>query len=220
MQLSFTEENYLKAIFTLSERSVDFVTSTNAIAERLNTKPPTVSDMLRKLTEKKLIIYEKYKKVQLTKKGREEAVQVIRKHRLWEVFLHEKLGFTWDEVHGVAEDLEHIHSEKLIERLEIFLNFPKFDPHGDPIPSAKGEMNEAERKLLSAIDEGEKCKVVGVKDSSTIFLEYLKQIDINIGTKIIVVTKIPFDGSLMLQYNKGQKITVSKKLGDNLFVTS
>src|SRR5438128_1343560 len=134
-QLSLTEENYLKAIYTLCERNQSFDTSTNKIAEKINTKPPTVTDMLRKLTKKKLVTYEKYKKVQLTKTGKQVAILIIRKHRLWEVFLQSKLQFAWDEVHEVAEQLEHIHSEKLILRLEEYLGFPKYDPHGDPIPS-------------------------------------------------------------------------------------
>ena len=147
--LSFTEENYLKAIYSLCERKSTFDTSTNEIAEKINTKPPTVSDMLRKLTDKKLVTYEKYKKVQLTKTGRQMAIQIIRKHRLWEVFLHDKLQFTWDKVHEVAEQLEHIHSEELISRLEKFLGYPVYDPHGDPIPSANGELTQAKRIILS-----------------------------------------------------------------------
>lgn len=216
---SFTEENYLKAIYTLSERNQSFDTSTNEIAERINTKPPTVSDMLRKLTEKKLVSYEKYKRVQLTKLGRQAAIFIIRKHRLWEVFLHDKLQFAWDEVHEVAEELEHIHSEKLILSLEKYLGYPKYDPHGDPIPSASGELNQMNRTFLLDIDEGQNCHVVGVKDSSTPFLQYLQQLKIGIGTKIKVIEKIAFDGSLIISLKKGEQQSVSKKFAENVLVS-
>lgn len=219
MQLSFTEENYLKAIYSLSERNESFDTSTNEIAARIKTKPPTVSDMLRKLTEKKLVSYERYKRVQLTRAGRQVAILIIRKHRLWEVFLHDKLEFAWDEVHEVAEQLEHIHSEQLILRLEKFLGFPKYDPHGDPIPSAAGELKELQRITLSEAEEGKSCQVVGVKDSSTLFLQYLQQVNIGIGTKIKLIEKIGFDGSLVINLKKDQQLTVSKKFADNLLVT-
>lgn len=219
-QLSFTEENYLKAIYTLSESSSHFETSTNEIAERLNTKPPTVSDMLRKLTAKRLVSYEKYKKVQLTKQGKTVAIQIIRKHRLWEVFLHDKLQFSWDQVHELAEQLEHIKSEELVSRLDKYLGFPKHDPHGDPIPSANGELSASQRTLLSAVDVGTTCQVVGVKDSSTSFLQYLKDLSIGIGTKIKILEKIAYDGSLVLSLKKGQETSVSKKFADNVLVTA
>jgi len=218
-QLSFTEENYLKAIYSISERNESFDTSTNEIAERIKTKPPTVSDMLRKLTEKKLVSYEKYKRVQLTKTGKQLAILIIRKHRLWEVFLCDKLQFAWDEVHEIAEQLEHIHSEQLILRLEKFLGFPKYDPHGDPIPSASGELKQMQRSVLSEVEEGKGCQVVGVKDSSTVFLQYLQQINIGIGTKIKVINKIPFDDSLIISLKKDQQLAVSKKFADNVLVT-
>ena len=218
-ELTFTEENYLKAIYSLSERGDTDEAATNQIAERLRTKPPTVSDMLRKLAEKKLISYEKYKKVQLTKTGRQIAISVIRKHRLWEVFLHEKLNFAWDEVHDMAEQLEHIHSEQLILRLEKFLGFPKFDPHGDPIPSADGELNAAKRLTLSEMDAGSTGQVVGVKDSSSVFLQYLQQLGIGIGSKIKVIEKIAFDGSVTISMKKNQQTSVSKKFADNVLVS-
>ncbi len=217
--LSFTEENYLKAIYSLTERSSPAETSTTAIAEKLQTKPPTVSDMLRKLAEKKLISYEKYKKVALTRNGRQVAILIIRKHRLWEVFLHDKLQFAWDEVHEIAEQLEHIHSEELITRLEKFLGFPQVDPHGDPIPSASGELNIAQRITLSDVDINKSCQVVGVKDSSAPFLQYLQQVNVGIGTKIKVLEKIAFDGSLVISLSKKATISVSKKFADNVMVT-
>jgi DtxR family Mn-dependent transcriptional regulator len=219
MKLSQTEENYLKAIYTLSERSDTSDTATNEIAERIQTKPPTVSDMLKKLTVKKLVTYEKYKRVQLTNQGKKLAIQIIRKHRLWETFLHDKLNFSWDEVHEVAEQLEHIQSEKLTERLDQYLGFPKYDPHGDPIPTAAGELRDSKRYMLSAIEPGFTCQVVGVKDSSSSFLQYLQQINVGIGTKIKVVEKISFDQSVVITFKKGLQTTVSKKFADNVLVT-
>jgi len=220
MQLSFTEENYLKAIYSLSERNESFDTSTSEIAERIKTKPPTVSDMFRKLTEKKLISYQKYKRVQLTKFGKQVAILIIRKHRLWEVFLHDKLQFAWDEVHEVAEQLEHIHSEELIQRLEKFLGFPKYDPHGDPIPSANGELRPVQRTTLSDAEADNNYQVVGVKDSSNVFLQYLQKMNVGIGTKIKVIEKISFDGSMIISLKKNQQVSVSKKFSDNVLVTS
>jgi DtxR family Mn-dependent transcriptional regulator len=193
--------------------------STTWVAGKIKTKPPTVTDMLRKLTEKKLISYEKYKRIQLTKAGKQVAILIIRKHRLWEVFLHEKLEFAWDEVHEVAEQLEHIQSEQLILRLEKYLGFPQYDPHGDPIPSASGELNEIKRTILSEVQEGKACQVVGVKDSSTLFLQYLQQINVGIGTKIKVIKKIPFDGSLKITLKKDYQLSISKKFCDNVLVT-
>lgn len=219
-RLSFTEENYLKAIYSLSERSASFDTSTNEIAAKINIKPPTVSDMLRKLAEKKLVTYEKYKRVQLTKSGKQVAIQIIRKHRLWEVFLHDKLEFTWDKVHEVAEQLEHIQSEELIARLEKFLGHPTYDPHGDPIPSSNGELLQAKRIILSDMEEGKNCYVVGVKDSTSPFLQYLQQLNIGIGTKIRVIERIAYDESLTITMKKGQQISVSKKFADNVLVTA
>ncbi len=217
--LSFTEENYLKAIYTLSEKDKTFDTSTNRIAEKINTKPSTVTDMLRKLTVKKLVTYEKYKKVQLTKTGEQMAILIIRKHRLWEVFLHGTLKFGWDEVHDIAEQLEHIHSEQLILRLENFLKYPKYDPHGDPIPSANGKLVQKQRSVLSEIDRGKSLQVVGVRDTSAVFLQYLKQLKIAIGTKIKVVEKIAYDGSLIISFKDNNQLNVSRKFSENILVS-
>lgn len=218
MELSHTEENYLKAIYTLSGISENGGAATNVIAERVQTKPPTVVDMLKKLASKKLVTYEKYKKVQLTNQGKKVALQVIRKHRLWETFLYEKLQFNWNEVHEVAEQLEHIRSEKLIERLDQFLDFPMYDPHGDPIPTANGEIKPLKRHKLSEVEIGKTCQVVGVNDSSSDFLLYLQQLSVGIGTKIKVLEKITFDHSIMVSFRKGHQTLVSKKFADNVLV--
>lgn len=220
IKLSFTEENYLKAIYILCEKDQLFDTSTNKIAERINTKPSTVTDMLRKLTAKKLVTYERYKKVQLTKAGEQMAVFIIRKHRLWEVFLHNTLKFGWDEVHDIAEQLEHINSEQLILRLENFLKYPKYDPHGDPIPSANGKFDQKQRSTLSEVEKGKSLQVVGVKDTSPVFLQYLEQLKIAIGTKIKVIERIAYDGSLVISFKDNPQLNVSRKFSDNILVSN
>ena len=219
MNLSFTEENYLKAIYSLSASNRSFETFTNEIADKISIKPSTVTDMLRKLTEKKLINYKKYKSVKLTSVGKNIALQVIRKHRLWEVFLHQRLKFNWGEVHVVAEQLEHIQSEKLIEALDKYLGYPEYDPHGDPIPKSNGQLPNTSNITLYEVEEGKVYKVVALKDTSTSFLQYLQHIKIGIGSKIKVVEKIPFDGSLSIIIGKGMKTVVSKKFAENVLVS-
>ena len=216
--LSYTEENYLKAIYHLCEESAEGQTATNSIATYAKLKPATVTDMLRKLKTKKLINYKPYGKVQLTAEGKKRALLVIRKHRLWEVFLYEKLEFTWDEVHEVAEQLEHIQSAKLIDKIDKFLGFPEYDPHGDPIPGADGKLKPAFKKTLSDIDAGQSCKIVAVKDSSAVFLQHLVQLGLTISSKIKVTEKMNYDSSMGLLLEKGKQITVSQKLAENLFV--
>ena len=210
------EENYLKAIFHL-EQELQGEVSTNAIAEQMETKPSSVTDMVQKLADKELLSYKKYKGAILTAAGRKTAADVIRKHRLWEVFLVDKLNFHWDEVHAIAEQLEHIQSEELIERLDRFLGSPDFDPHGDPIPDQHGNIKRTEKKLLSELDKGKRGGRVGVKESSSDFLQYLDRKKITIGTKIHVLGKEFFDGSMMLQVGKDQ-FFISKKTAENLFV--
>jgi DtxR family Mn-dependent transcriptional regulator len=177
-----------------------------------------VVDMLKKLVDKKLIQYEKAKGVKLTGKGMKIAIGIVRRHRLWEVFLLEKLEYSWDEVHEIAEQLEHIHHPELADRLDKFLGNPQYDPHGDPIPSASGEMADVHKTILSEVAEGKTCQVVGVKDTSSSFLQYLKKLDIGIGTKITLVEKIDFDGSVIISIKNGTKTTVSKMFADNLLV--
>mgnify|MGYP002777108607 CR=1 FL=1 len=210
------EENYLKTIYHLSANGTNSAT-TNAIAEMVETKASSVTDMLKKLSEKNLIVYKKYQAVILTDEGRYHAKMIIRKHRLWEVFLVDKLGFTWDEVHDVAEQLEHIHSPKLIDRLDDFLGNPTKDPHGDPIPDAQGHIVKIEKQLLSELEPGDSGICVGVKDSSTDFLQYLDRSSIALGSEIRVNGREPFDRSLQLSINGKQHI-VSGKIADNLFV--
>ncbi|WP_396217379.1 metal-dependent transcriptional regulator [Flavobacterium sp.] len=216
--MTTSEENYLKVIYHLSNLTPKGV-NTNAIAAMLDTKASSVTDMLKKLSEKEWIHYQKYQGVSLTDKGKLNAKIIVRKHRLWEVFLVEKLGFAWDEVHEVAEELEHIQSEKLINQLDQFLNFPSFDPHGDPIPNAKGEIIKIEKQLVSEIQVGKTITCVGVKDTSVDFLQYLNKQNISLGTKMKVLEKEPFDGTLKIEINNSV-LVISDKIANNLYVKS
>lgn len=214
--LTYSEENYLKTIFHLSQGEEDGI-STNAIAARIETKASSVTDMIKKLNEKKLVTYQKYQGVRLTAEGLLAAKMIVRKHRLWEVFLVEKLGFSWDEVHDVAEELEHIKSEKLINKLEAYLGYPTEDPHGDPIPNAKGEIKQIKKKLLAEIKVHQTVICVGVKDSSAEFLQYLDKQKIALGSEIEILELEPFDQSYVIEVNQ-TKITITKKIANNLFV--
>lgn len=219
MMLSYTEENYLKALLKLSFQNEEKPEAgTNEMAAYLGVKPATATDMLKKLKEKELVTYQKYGKILLTDSGRKSGIAILRKHRLWETFLYEKLDFSWDEVHEVAEQLEHIQSAKLVNKLDEFLDFPEFDPHGDPIPKANGEIPLIAKTLLSEVKGGEECKVAAVKDTSTLFLQYLEKLKITIGTNIKVLEVIAFDGSLNIQIEDAEPRSVSMKFAESLFV--
>ncbi|MBN9283395.1 MULTISPECIES: metal-dependent transcriptional regulator [Flavobacterium] len=214
--MTHSEENYLKVIYHLSVVSPRGV-NTNAIAGMIESKASSVTDMVKKLAEKDLILYQKYQGVTLTEKGALAAKMIVRKHRLWEVFLVEKLDFSWDEVHDVAEELEHIKSEKLINKLDAYLGFPTEDPHGDPIPNAKGEIKKIDKQLLSDLEVQQKGICVGVKDSSANFLQYLDKQQIALGSKIEVLSKETFDMSLTIKV-EGKEMIISNKIANNLFV--
>lgn len=216
--LSFAEENYLKAIYHLSDGGKKSV-STNAISEALKTKPASVSDMIRKLASKGVVDYQKYHGVQITEEGKKDALGIIRKHRLWEVFLVEKLKFNWDEVHEIAEQLEHIRSSLLISRLDEFLGYPQYDPHGDPIPDKDGIIQTKPRVPLSKLNAGDNAKLTSVSDSSDMFLRYLDKLNISIGCQIFILEKQEFDGSLEIQIDKKNKTFVSAAVAENLMVT-
>lgn len=216
MNNSFSEENYLKTIFLLGAGGAKI--SPTAIADVLQNNPASVIDMLKKLTEKKLIIYDKKKGARLTNSGVKAATEIVRKHRLWEVFLLEKLGYKWDEIHNIAEQLEHVGSGELADRLEKFLGFPDYDPHGDPIPKADGKIADAFKTMLGEVETGKQYSVVAVKDTSTEFLNYLQKLGIGIGTRIKVIEKIPFDGSLVVQIGKNTNTTISDKFAENVLV--
>ncbi|HAT64791.1 MAG TPA: iron-dependent repressor [Flavobacteriaceae bacterium] len=213
---TLAEENYLKNIFHLQQLSPQGV-STNAIAEKLETKPSSATDMVQKLAEKEVLTYIKYKGTTLTENGRKIAANIIRKHRLWEVFLVEKLNFQWDEVHEIAEQLEHIHSEDLISRLDKFLEYPSVDPHGDPIPDSNGNFKKTEKKLLSKLSKNEKGICVGVKESASDFLKYLDKRHIGIGVEIGVLEKDDFDDSMTIQV-LDETYFITKKIAENLYV--
>lgn len=215
--LTQSEENYIKAIYALSENGNSSV-STNLLAERLSTKASSVTDMLKKLTEKELLTYQKYQGCSLTVSGRACALTIVRKHRLWEVFLVDKLKFGWDEVHEIAEQLEHIQSMQLTNRLEEFLGFPTVDPHGDPIPNKNGVFNvPTKRTCLSECEVGNKGVVMGVEDGSPEFLQYLDRIDLKLGSEIEVVDKLSFDGSLLLNVDR-QPVQFSRIVSEKIFV--
>lgn len=216
--LSQTEENYIKAIYHLTHGKEQSA-STNALSESLKTKPASVSDMLKKLANKDLINYEKYRGVFLTQKGLKEALKIIRKHRLWEVFLVDKLNFAWDEVHDIAEQLEHIQSTVLTDKLDNYLGYPTNDPHGDPIPSAAGEISKHYQLTIKDLGLQVKAVVVGVKDSSASFLQYLNKIGISLGSELIVIEQIAYDQSLEIQIENNKQI-ISKEVAKNIYVSN
>jgi len=214
---SLIEENYLKAIFNLSMEEGGKAVSTSALARELDVQAASVTDMIKKLASKGLISYEKYQGVQLTKQGRLVAVNIVRKHRIWEVFLFEKLGFNWSEVHDIAEQLEHIQSEELISRLDDFLGNPAFDPHGGPIPDKKGGLPDRHSVLLSAFPENIDTIVTGVREDSRELLQYLEQKQLMIGTRIRILERMAFDNSILLDSPAG-KLSISSKVAENLLV--
>jgi DtxR family transcriptional regulator, Mn-dependent transcriptional regulator len=215
--LSFTEENYLKAIYHLSEGGAKSVL-TNALAETMNTKAASVTDMVKKLSAKNLISYEKYYGVKITRQGKSAALLIVRKHRLWETFLVEKLNFNWDEVHEVAEQLEHIQSPLLIEKLDSFLGHPQVDPHGHPIPDKNGKIQEVKFIPLSQYHLKQKTYVRAVVNGSPSFLQYLSKIGVYIGAAIAILEKVEFDGSLEVLIDGKKKIFISRDAADNLMV--
>jgi DtxR family transcriptional regulator, Mn-dependent transcriptional regulator len=214
---SFTEENYLKIIYHLANRQAGEV-STNALAEATDTRAASVTDMLRKLAERELIIYKKYQGVRLTDEGERQALRVIRRHRLWEVFLVEKLGFGWDAIHEIAEDLEHIGSEELVARLDAFLNYPQFDPHGDPIPTPTGTMPATAYRPLSDVPPGTTVRIMGVLTHSTAFLRHLDQTGLTLGCTLTVLETSPFDRSLRAEPPGREPVFISHEVARNLLV--
>jgi DtxR family Mn-dependent transcriptional regulator len=216
-KLSTAEENYLKAIFKLSQDDIAPV-SNNAISQEMKTSAASVTDMITRLSKKKLINYQKHKGVRLTEKGLQVATHLVRKHRLWETFLVDQLQFNWDEVHEIAEQLEHIQSPILVERLDAFLGYPRFDPHGDPIPDAEGRMIARLQIPLSELEEGQVAVIVGVQDHSSEFLQYLDRTGLLLGVELVITERFAYDHSLALQLQSGEKQLVSQKVGQNLFV--
>lgn len=212
-----SEENYLKAIWKIVEHSGENV-STNAIAALVNTRAASVTDMLKKLADKKLINYQPYKGVMLTTKGQRVAIEVVRKHRLWEVFLVEQLGYKWDEVHDIAEQLEHIRSLTLIEKLDKFLGFPKVDPHGDLIPDKSGKISKQQNISIAFLEKGKKGIMTGVADHSTLFLRFLDKQGIHLGDKIETKDKTAYDQSMEISVNRKKTIHISYEVAKNILV--
>lgn len=214
---SHTEENYLKAIFKISEKE-NKAASTNAISNEMATSAASVTDMVKRLSEKGLINYERYKGVTLTEEGNKLAKDLIRRHRLWEVFLVDKLKFSWDEIHDIAEHLEHIQSPTLIERLDDYLGNPKFDPHGDPIPDRDGNFTHRVQVSLSKLEVEDKGVVVGVQEHSTTFLQYLDRLGLVLGAHIKVLELFEYDESVKILLNEESEMILSHKVCQNLFV--
>jgi DtxR family Mn-dependent transcriptional regulator len=214
--LSLSEENYLKAIYHLQQETNSAV-STNDLSAHLETKASSVTDMIKKLSEKSLVIYKKYQGVKLSNDGKTTALKVIRKHRLWEVFLVEKLNFNWDEVHDIAEQLEHVKSEQLTDKLDAFLDYPKRDPHGDPIPDRQGQFSVANKKVLSDLEIGENAICVGVKDSSSEFLNYLDKQGISLGKTMKIEDKEKFDHSILVKFDD-KTLRFSEQVAKNLYI--
>lgn len=215
--VSYTEENYLKAIFKLVEKG-NKSASTNAISKEMSTSAASVTDMLKRLAEKELINYEKYKGVTLTPAGTKVATSLIRKHRLWEVFLVDKLNFAWDEIHDIAEEMEHIQSEELIKRLDSFLDYPKFDPHGDPIPDIDGNFTFRQQIFLTELPIGASAVIVGVREHSSPFLRYLDQLGLSLGSKVSLLELFDYDHSIKINLNDQTELVLSHKVGKNIFV--
>lgn len=212
---SYTEENYLKTIYHLSV--VNHPVQTNAIAERMQTKAASVTDMLKKLADKSLVDYTKYQGVSLTEKGKLAAINIVRKHRLWEVFLVDKLNFKWDEVHDVAEELEHIKSNLLVERLDEFLNFPKIDPHGDPIPDKHGNFKSLGFVRINELKINESGTITGVSEHSSVFLQHLEKLGLVLGKKVKVTEISAFDHSVELLIDH-KAINISKELAKHILI--
>jgi len=217
MSTSLAEENYLKIIYRLSEGTIEDI-STNAVAELAQTKAASVTDMLRKLAEKGWVNYQKYQGVRLTTEGEKIALSIVRKHRLWEVFLVEKLGFNWDAVHEIAEQLEHIESDELIKKLDEFLDFPKTDPHGDPIPNKDGIMPDLGYSHLSEIKPNKHCVLMGVAKDSALFLQLLTKLNLSLGSKIVILEINEFDRSLFLKVEEKEPIFISHDVAKNILV--
>ncbi|HNR19594.1 MAG TPA: metal-dependent transcriptional regulator [Bacteroidia bacterium] len=214
---SSTEENYLKVIHHFSSGTNTRVL-TNQLAEYFNSTPSSVTDMLARLSGKKLVNYKKYYGVLLSEKGKKLAVDIIRRHRLWEVFLAKKLGFAWDEVHPIAEEMEHVSSNALIERLDKFLDYPKIDPHGDPIPDKNGNYKPVVLQPLSELKEGDKAIISKVIASDATLLSYLKEHLLIPGSEIKLLALYSFDGSVDLMINNKKKIHISKDVAQKIVV--
>ncbi|WP_299261306.1 metal-dependent transcriptional regulator [uncultured Aquimarina sp.] len=215
--LTKSEEDYLKALFQLLIEDDSGKVGNNQLADYLKVSPASTNNMIKKLKAKKYVVSEKYGKLELTEEGKSIAVRLIRKHRLWETFLCNYLNFSWDEVHEVAEQLEHIKSQKLVNELDRFMDFPSKDPHGEVIPNADGEYFVLPKITLSSLEEGAVCQLVSVNDASVTFLKYVSEIGLALSSEIKVLEVREFDSSIRIQFNQVEE-TVTRKFADNVFV--
>ncbi|WP_106794647.1 metal-dependent transcriptional regulator [Aquimarina sp. Aq78] len=215
--LTKSEEDYLKAIFQLLIEDDSVKVGNNQLADYLKVSPASTNNMIKKLKTKGYVVSEKYGKLDLTEEGKSIAVRLIRKHRLWETFLCNYLNFTWDEVHDVAEQLEHIKSRKLIDELDRFMDFPKKDPHGEMIPNANGDYSIIPKIMLSSLSEGDVCQLVAVNDGSVHFLKYVSEIGLALSSEIKILEVREFDKSIRIKFDNIIE-TVTRKFADNVFV--
>src|SRR5678815_2532502 len=215
LNFSTSEENYLKTIFHLQTK--DENVSTNELAEKLKAKPASITDMMKKLKTRKLVNYQPYQGFRLTPDGKKVALSIIRRHRLWEYFLAEKLKFNWDEVHEIAEQMEHVSSKKLIDKLDEYLGYPKFDPHGDPIPDTNGKMETGKQVNLSDLPVDKPAKVCFIANQTELLMEHLNEKKMNIGVSIVVKRKFSYDDSLEIKLDN-KVLTISDQLAKNIFV--
>ena len=213
---STAEENYIKSIYHLQQLNNEV--STNALAHHLNTAPASVTDMLKKLQAKNLVNYNPYKGFKLSREGNKAALMIIRRHRLWEFFLVDKLEFSWEEVHEVAEELEHVRSKKLVDRLDAFLRYPKLDPHGDPISDSNGKISEVEQLPLSDLPLNKQAVITSVQDQSSELLSFLSSQNIAIGTTLEVKSRLPFDNSVEIKFKNRQSINISERVANAIHV--
>ncbi|EIM75848.1 DtxR family iron (metal) dependent repressor [Nitritalea halalkaliphila LW7] len=217
MELTAAEENYLKVIYKLSDGGKTSI-STNDLAAAMSMKPASASDMIKRLAEKKLLDYRKYYGAELSELGKKQAIEVIRRNKLWMVFLADRLKFSWDEIDQVADELEHTRSGLLLSRLEEFLGYPKVDPHGEPIPDVSGAIQTRPRIPLLALPIGQSAQIVSVKDSSPAFLKYLDKIGAYIGAQVKLLDKVEFDGSIELLVDQKRTVFMSSSIAANLLV--
>ena len=215
LNFSTSEENYLKTIFHLQTKEDNV--STNELAEKLQAKPASITDMMKKLKTRKLVNYQPYQGFRLTPDGKKVALSIIRRHRLWEYFLAEKLKFNWDEVHEIAEQMEHVSSKKLIDKLDEYLGYPKFDPHGDPIPDTNGKMETGKQVNLSDLPVDKPAKVCFIANQTELLMEHLNEKKMNIGVSIAVKRKFSYDDSLEIKLDN-KVLTISDQLAKNIFV--
>lgn len=217
--LKTSDEKYLRAIYQLSHSDNTDKVSLSDLAYYLDLKPPTVLERVKVLQTEKWITYKRAQGIELTKTGEKEALNVVRKHRIWETFLHKVCHFAWSEVHELAEQLQNVNSEKLIDRIYDLSGQPKFDPHGDPIPDKSGKLPVSERRpLLNSVD-GCKCVVLGVNEDSNEFLNYLTDLKIGLNEKLIVEKVFVFDGSLKIKYKNNESVILSPKVAEKIQVT-